>query len=375
MSKRADKTLLRAVLEPRKHGALQAIADACAAGADPNALCPECSTSAGFVPGGSTLLTHSVREGASLAVEKLLECGADPNLKDQNGWTPWMASALLDGRKRERIQELLKDRGAETVGAHVGQLLRAVFDGDLEAAGELITADGDSSLFSSIRVDLVARQIAVQHLPMLALLLTHGVKGTSTHLRAAVRRRFAPAVELLLEHGVPAETAAEEETALMVAASLGDLEVVQRLVDAGADVNRSAFGDLELNAAFHARAAGFGEVADWLTERMDPAVLADIDALRGSRDPKYQALYDRRTSGEGVSTDDIVAALTRWDEQYGIDVKEADHNSVAVVFSNSPSDVDTLYAELKDLCPDMSERKSKLGKKLAAKRPLVLWWD
>ena len=104
MSRRADKTLLQAVIEPRKQGALKRIDDACAAGANPNASCPECSTSTGFVPGGSTLLTHSVREGASLVVEKLLGCGADANLQDENGWTPWMASTLLEGRKRDRVQ-------------------------------------------------------------------------------------------------------------------------------------------------------------------------------------------------------------------------------------------------------------------------------
>ncbi len=375
MSKRANQTLLRAVLEPRKQGALKAIAEACAAGADPNALCPECSTSAGFVPGGSTLLTHSVREGASLAVEKLLECEADPNLQDQNGWTPWMASALLDGRKRERIQGLLRDRGVEPVGERVGQLFRAAYDGDLKTVDDLIDAHKDSSLFSSFRVDLVARQISVQNLPMLALLLKHGVKATSIHLVAAVRARFAPAVDLLLQHRVPAESGEEEETPLMVAASIGDLEIVQRLIDAGADLNRGAFGDVELTAAFYARAAGHGAVADWLTDRMDSTVLAEIDALREGRDPKYQALYDVRTSGEGLSTGEIVTALAHWDAQHGIDVTDVTRNSVAIAFRNATNDLDALYAELKHVCPALAEEKPTVKKQLLAGTSVLLWWD
>lgn len=98
--KQAEKDLLNAVLEPRKPGALQTIESACAAGADPDGICPEGSTPQGHVPPGRTLLTHAVTEGSSKAVQKLLECGADPNLKDQNGWTTWMASTLTKARRR-----------------------------------------------------------------------------------------------------------------------------------------------------------------------------------------------------------------------------------------------------------------------------------
>ena len=375
MSRRADKTLLQAVLEPRKQGALKRIEDACAAGADPNASCPECSTSTGFVPGGSTLLTHSVREGASLVVEKLLGGGADANLQDENGWTPWMASTLLDGRKRDRVQDMLKDHGAEPLGERVGQLFRAVFDGNLKTVSDLIDADRDSALFSSFRVDLVARQISVENLPMLTLLLENGVNCGPAHLSRAIRARFVPAVDLLLHHGVPAESAEPGETPLMVAAAMGELQIVQRLVDAGADVNRSAHDDPELTAAFHARAAGHAAVASWLSERMDPTLLDELERLREARDAKYHALYDCRTSGDGITTDEIVAALTAWDERYGVEVRDANRSSVSIVFRSAPQSVDVLYAELKRLCPDVSEGKAAVEATVATKQPLVLWWD
>ena len=195
------------------------------------------------------------------------------------------------------------------------------------------------------------------------------------HLSRAVRARFVPAVDLLLQHGVPAESAEPGETPLMVAAAMGELQIVQRLVDAGADVNRSAHDDPELTAAYHARAAGHAAVASWLSERMDSTLLDELERLRETRDAKYHALYDCRTSGDGISTDEIVAALTAWDERYGVEVRDANRSSVSIVLRSAPQSVDALYAELKRLCPDVSEGKAAVKAALATKQPLVLWWD
>ncbi|MEL7187819.1 MAG: hypothetical protein AAFN50_15520, partial [Pseudomonadota bacterium] len=113
MSRQANKKLLQAVLEPRKPGAIKAIGEAIEAGADPNSVTPDTSTSVGHVPAGRTLLTHCVHEGASVAAEKLLQCGADASLRDELGWTPWMASTLTDESKRGKIQGLLEVENAD----------------------------------------------------------------------------------------------------------------------------------------------------------------------------------------------------------------------------------------------------------------------
>lgn len=375
MSKKADNDLLRAVLEPRKPGALRQIENACAAGADANGICPETSAAGGRVRGGSTLLTHAIHESASNAVQKLLECGADPNLEDENGWTPWMASTLADESKRARIQEALRQHGARPDREHVGQLIRAVFEGNLELAAGLVQSDDDFRALSTFRVDLLGHQVANHNAPMLELLLTRNMQPTSTHLLNAVRSTNLAAVDLLLRHGVPPEDADDTETPLMTAAAMGNLEIVQRLVAAGADVNRSDPDNIEWTAAFCARRAGKSDVADWLVEQMDPEVSQNLERLRQSRDPRFQALYDHATAGEGVSTDDIVGTLQQWDERYGVGVEDASPDSVTIVFGSVPDKVEALLDEIFTLCPDAVDNQSALRQELQTSKTLFLWWD
>lgn len=375
MTKQANKELLHAVLEPRKQGALQKIADACSAGADPNAICPECSTPTGPVRAGSTLLTHSIHEWSSNAVKKLLECGADPSLVDQNGWTPWMASTLVDESKRSRIQEALSQYGADKGGAHIGQLVRAIADGDFDQANALIETDQDLEVVSTFRVDLVGHQIRNGNAPMLEWLLDRIMTSTSTHLINAIRGGNLAAVDLLLRYGLAPEGPDHGETPLMTAAAMGEMKIVQRLVEAGADANRSASDDGEWTASFCARRAGKTDVADWLAAHMDKGTLEKQDQLKASRDPRYQLLYEKATASESLSTDEIVEVLARWDKTYGVAVSDASGDSLAISFSSLPENFEEFFQEVLDLCPDASEGERELIKKMKKNRTLFLWWD
>lgn len=375
MTTRADKKLLRAVLEARKQGALQKIADACNEGADPNAICPECSTPNGHVRGGSTLLTHSIHEWSSNAVKKLLECGADPSLTDENGWTPWMASTLVDESKRDRIQEALTQFGADKSGAHIGQLTRAIADGDVGLVASLFKSDQDLKVLATFRVDLVGHQIRHHNAPMLELLLDRDMTPSSTNFINAIRLGNFSAVDLLLRYGFPPEHPDEDETPLMTAAAMGELEIVQRLVEAGADVNRNASDNAEWTASFFARKAGQTDVAEWLDARMNDETLEKQEQLKSVRNPEYQLLYDRATASESLSTDEIVEILTQWDDKYGVTVNDAKGDSLAVTFSSLPEHFDGFLGEILDLWPDASEYELELLKELKKSKKLFLWWD
>lgn len=373
--KRAEKELLNAVLEPRKPGALKTIESACAAGADPNGICPEGSTSQGHVPPGRTLLTHAVTEEASKAVQKLLECNADPNLEDQNGWTPWMASTLIDEPKRGRIQESLLQYGATRDGEHIGALARAIFAGDVQQVEPLIKSERDMEALTHFRVDLVGRQIATQNAAMLEMLLKYEMPPTSTHLTNAIRNGNLDGVDLLLRFGLPVEDPDEAETALMAAAALGDLAIVQRLVEAGADVNRYADDNAEWTPSFYAQQAGKTDVAKWLKSQMDEELAGKQDQVMEARDPAFRILYEHATSGEGTSTDDIVEKLTEWNEKYGVTVAAADPASVTLEFSSVPEDVERFCEEVLQFCPDAAEDSGALGSEFAKTMTLGLWWD
>lgn len=374
MSKQADKKLLQAVLEPRLAGSIEAIPEACAAGADPNAIVPETSTSMGYVRGGSTLLNHAIHEESSRAVEKLLESGADPNLADPNGWTPWMASTLADD-KQERIQALLQQYGASREGEHIGQLIRAIGEGDVDRARSLLQSDHDLHIVATFRVDLVRHQVINGNVQMLAFLLDNGMQANSSHLTSAIRARNAEAVDLLLHHGVPPEDPGDSETPLMMAAGIGDLRIVQRLVEGGADVNRCADDNVEWTAAFCAREAGHTKVAEWLTAQMDRSLLEEQEQLMEARDPRFRALYEHATGAEALSTDDIVAVLAHWNERYGIEVMDASGDSVDLEFGKVPADMDAFIRELSEFCPDIMEDSDAIARALRENRTVTLWWD
>ncbi len=375
MSKKANKRLLNAVLEPRQPGAMKAIAEAVEAGADPNGICPDTSTSSGPVQGGSTLLTYSIEQWASKAVQKLLECGADPSLKDENGWTPWMASTLVDESKRSKIQAMLEEYGADKQGAHIGELVQAIASGNVSAAEALIQSDADLQLLATFRVDLVGHQVRTGNAPMLEFLLRAGMAASSTNFLNTIRNRNLAALDVLLQCGHPPEAPTDNETPLMTAAGMGEMKIVQRLVEGGADVNRSADDEGEWTPSFYARQAGHEEVANWLQSQMDKGALdkqAEIDA---GRDPKFALLYERATAGESLSTDDLVAVLAAWDNQYGISVRDASGDSVSLEFDALPEDLDDFVEAVIDLCPDATDGEAEMAAQLQKSKTLFLWWD
>lgn len=375
MSGKAQKELLRAVLEPRKPGALDRIAESCTKGADPDALCPETSTSMGPVSGGSTLLTHSIHTAASNVVSKLLECGASASLIDKNGWTPWMASTLCDESKRRRIQEALSRHGADTGGEHIGDVARAIFAGNVEQAAALIENAGDLGVLATFRVDLVARQVSSGNTAMLELLLGNGMSPTSTHLSNAIRFRKLDVVDVLLRHGAATDHPGRSETHLMAAAGIGDLAIVKRLVAAGADVNRYAHDNVEWTAAFYARQAGHTDVADWLDAQLDTGLAREQAQITASRDPRFQLLYEKATASESLSTDDIVEFLARWDADFGVTILDAEADRLSFGVTSVPDDIERFVSEVLSLCPEASEWERDLRKRLAGDKTVDLWWD
>ena len=192
-------------------------------------------------------------------VRALIAHGANPEAADTNGETP-LGRALehpalerwLDWRdwsrpnRALRADDLPAAAGAGAL-ASVQRLLELGFAVDAQdaqgASGLLRACGGGHAEIAACLLDAGADPMLAAHSGVTALV-------------AAVSARQAALVALLLEHHVAADQRLPNAaTALMVAAALGYPEIVEALLDAGADAN--AVDDAGRNALHAAAQFGF----------------------------------------------------------------------------------------------------------------------
>lgn len=168
-----------------------------------------------FWPGATAVMASELLDAVKAEdvgrVEAALAAGADANELDPSTMTPLHMAAA---RGSVDIARLLIDAGAET-GTGQGKAhplhLAAEFD----------------------------------HAAVAALLLEHGAKAdvrdsrSNTALLIAAKSGYADVVEVLLQAGADplAEEASYHDTAIYIAAMKGNLDVVKLIVSQGVDVN------------------------------------------------------------------------------------------------------------------------------------------
>lgn len=299
-----------------------------AQGASPNALDED----------GHTPLTEAIGGGTGYpeVVGLLLELGADPNLADAHGLTPWQTCLM---RRHDRvvadeyreIRALLRDAGADTRGEELFELEDKAAAGETDAVRALLEA---------------GCPVEAEH---------------ASPLSAALGNGHGVVAELLLQHGASVEGIDVEEhgmSHLVFAAKRGQMDMVQLLVRHGADVCRAPDGaDGCMTAAWYAREAGHHEIADWLAALHPGAERKRIPkaALNGGAKAKYLDLYRHYTNGMNydLSTESIVKRLQRWDKEYGIHILDVASDRFTLQFERLPADLDKLAREIARFCPDV----------------------
>jgi ankyrin repeat protein len=194
---------------------------------------------------GATPLWTAGQNGSAVMVRRLLAAGADPNLTLLAGETPLMVAARSGAPD---VVELLLRHGAET-----------------EARG----ARGQTALMWAV----------VQHHPsVVTVLLEH---GADVHARSDVWSQMMG----VPPHGQPEynrQTPHGGNTALMFAARVGGGGSARRLVEAGANVDDTDARGVSATAL--AAHAGFGDLVELLLEKgADPnAAAAGFGALHAA---------------------------------------------------------------------------------------------
>lgn len=232
-----DKALYAAVVD----GELKKVKELLSQGADPN-MEKESQV-------GNEIVRHKVLAAANSPemVDALVKAGADVD-----GRSAWSQTALIfqagfaDNEVELHALEALLDHGA-----------------DINAQDD----NGNTALMHAVKNGEVA---AVK------LLLERGAKvdiedkGGSTALSECVWTSVkdgAQKIRLLLDHGakINQPMGEDHETALMTAASIGNLEIVKYLVEQGADVNARMTGGG--SALAYAAIGGRVDVVKYLIER------------------------------------------------------------------------------------------------------------
>jgi ankyrin repeat protein len=213
------------------------------------------------------------------AVKRLLENGCDANERNEDGLTPLMAACRYPRdpytpADRMDLVQLLLDYGAVPY--------------DVASRGDLITDPVD------LGNPLIGAAWKGDH-EIVRRLLENGASTEVLHskwgtpLVIAVALGHLKCVEHLLNAGANTEACAPKENALVKASQDGRLEIVNRLIDAGADVNAFGDGDSYLkNALAEASVNGHVDVVKALI-----AAGADLDA-HTFRDSYYEP--DRETT-------------------------------------------------------------------------------
>lgn len=304
------------------------IEKACANGADINS----------FSEDGNTPLTEAILGGmgAPKAVQKLLRLGADPSKRDKNGCSPWIACLQrIDDRVVEdrmlNIKKQLIEYKADRSDEILLQFQNAVKNNDESAVRELL-AQG-VNVHSPI-IDSLGIAVNHEDIEMIKLLLAHQAKPDGN------------------------EADAEAETPLITAATKGHLEIVKLLVENGADVTRYAWGDPECTADFLAKEEGHHEVAEWLEKQLPKQTVGKRKKKLDDMNPKFKEVHEKRTNGINceITNDDVIKKLTKWDEQFTINISNIENDGLTVQFENLPDDLEELSKEIYEFCPDIIDQ-------------------
>jgi ankyrin repeat protein len=210
---------------------------------------------------GTTALHWAAYRDDAESVELLIHAGANVNAANDLGATPlWNASTNAGAP----IARRLLDAGANpNLALLAGEtpLMAASRSGKADIVALLLAKGADANARASRQQTALMWAAAERHPEVVKLLVAH---GADVHARSsewqemmAVPPHGLPQYNKLIPHG--------RDTALLFAARAGDLESAKLLVGAGANVNDAdAWGVSVTTMAAH---AGFTDMVEWLLDR------------------------------------------------------------------------------------------------------------
>ena len=230
--------------------------------------------------GGETPLQLAIREKMPGVVAGLLNAGADPNVRDDKGTTP-LLHALVRGDRQ--LTNLLLDAGADPNAATAGgdqTPLRTALRGNMrDLAVALLQAGANPNAPDDQGAPLLLLSLASGDRDLAVWLIEAGADPSvrtdsgDTPLLIAVREHMPRVVAALLNAGAdPYVRDAEDYTPLHLVAKAGHRDLAALLLDAGADPN--ARDRIDGNTPLHLVRSGNRKlIATLLQGGADPAAV------------------------------------------------------------------------------------------------------
>jgi ankyrin repeat protein len=196
-------------------------------------------------------LLREARQGHVGTVRVLLAGGADPNVADENGWTPLIHAA--DIGNADVVEELLLRKAHVDSKTRKGStaLTIAVLRRRIDIVRKLLAAGadvnlrneaGDSPILIAAKFELVT--VVVHPGPLVLVPPTGSLMARpqpAARREATIRNQEPELVELLIDAGADPNSAdGDGLTPLMLAAARGQRDLVQVLLKRGADIDAKA---------------------------------------------------------------------------------------------------------------------------------------
>ncbi|WP_133406345.1 ankyrin repeat domain-containing protein [Parashewanella tropica] len=235
---------------------------------------------------GKTALHIAIFQGSTEVIELLKSAGAEVNAKTEVGKTPLhfaardhqftTAKALLENANANAD---IQDSHGET------PLMIVAKDGDIELAKLLISHTTDINLVNHSGQSALYLAVMNGHSDIVDCLLKNGASAelrnikSETPLKVATRCRQYQAVKVLLDHDPDIVNASDSQgwTALMNAASYGDIDTVKLLLKHQVDVN--VVNHDGKTALYCAADGGHSDVVSLLLEHGASAIQRDKQAF------------------------------------------------------------------------------------------------
>src|SRR5262245_7566473 len=212
-------------------------------------------------PDGTTALHWASYRDDVTSAQLLVRAGANPNAANDLGATPiWMAS--VNGSSA-MVRVLLEAGANPNAALLLGEtaVMAAARSGNVDVAEQLLSRGANPNVHAARGQTALMWAVAQRHPAVVKVLLSH---GADVHARSETWTQMMA----VSPHGAPEynrQIPFGSNTALMFAARAGDLESAKLLVAAGARVNDvDAWGVSVMSLAAH---SGFTDLVEFLLDK------------------------------------------------------------------------------------------------------------